>query len=169
MSRTTSRTISAYGTCAWVVISPATTTMPVFASDSQATRLSGSFSSSASRIASEIWSHILSGCPSDTDSEVKRKSLSGLGSLLGLDAAEPDERFPSAASRLKSLNGAGPEKQAEPPGGRPSSRAGATVAALFVLVETALDQLAEGVEHLFRLRPLRADLDLLALGRGEHH
>src|SRR5438093_1163398 len=35
---------------------------------------------SASRIASEIWSHILSGCPSETDSEVKKKSFRAIDS-----------------------------------------------------------------------------------------
>jgi hypothetical protein len=54
------------------VISPATTTRPVVTSVSQATRLIGSSASAASRIVSEIWSAILSGCPSVTDSEVKR-------------------------------------------------------------------------------------------------
>ena len=38
----------------------------------QATRAMGSFSRMASSTASEIWSQILSGCPSVTDSEVKR-------------------------------------------------------------------------------------------------
>src|SRR3954467_7293182 len=56
-----------------VVISPATTIRPVVISVSQATRLSGSFASAASRTASEIWSAILSGWPSVTDSDVKRK------------------------------------------------------------------------------------------------
>ena len=40
---------------------------------STATRLAGSCPSRASRIESLIWSAILSGCPSDTDSEVKRR------------------------------------------------------------------------------------------------
>src|SRR5581483_7316851 len=40
---------------------------------SQATRLAGSSFRQASRMASEIWSAILSGCPSVTDSDVKRK------------------------------------------------------------------------------------------------
>ena len=61
-----------------VVISPATTTRPVVISVSQATRLIGSFVSAASRTASEIWSAILSGCPSVTDSEVKRKVRSAI-------------------------------------------------------------------------------------------
>src|SRR5581483_1370169 len=56
-----------------VVISPATTTRPVVISVSQATRLAGSSASAASSTASEIWSAILSGCPSVTDSDVKRK------------------------------------------------------------------------------------------------
>src|SRR5579863_5085128 len=51
---------------------------PVLASDSSATRELGSSLRRASRTASEIWSHILSGWPSETDSEVKRKSLSGI-------------------------------------------------------------------------------------------
>src|SRR5215210_2956157 len=55
-----------------VVISPATTTSPVVTSVSQATRALGSCSIAASRIVSEIWSAILSGCPSVTDSLVKR-------------------------------------------------------------------------------------------------
>ena len=48
------------------------TTWLSFTRVSQATRLMGSCSSSASRMASEIWSHILSGWPSVTDSEVNR-------------------------------------------------------------------------------------------------
>jgi hypothetical protein len=55
-----------------VVISPATITSPVVTSVSQATLLWGSSAMTASRMASEIWSAILSGCPSVTDSEVKR-------------------------------------------------------------------------------------------------
>src|SRR5690242_13798715 len=75
--------MSAYGTLTLDVISPATTTMPVFTSVSHATRQLLSSAMIASRIASEIWSHILSGCPSDTDSEVNRKSLSGMRFLPG--------------------------------------------------------------------------------------
>src|SRR5882757_7359358 len=62
-----------------VVISPATTTSPVVIRVSQATRLFGSLESAASRTASEIWSAILSGWPSVTDSEVKRKVRSAMG------------------------------------------------------------------------------------------
>src|SRR3954447_17697365 len=45
---------------------------PVVTSVSQATRLTGSCVRMASRMESEIWSAILSGCPSVTDSDVKR-------------------------------------------------------------------------------------------------
>src|SRR5215207_5517602 len=62
-----------------VVISPETTTSPVFTSVSQATRPSGSSAITASRTPSEIWSAILSGWPSVTDSEVNRNSLSDSG------------------------------------------------------------------------------------------
>src|SRR6266852_1678666 len=44
---------------------------------SQATRLAGSSRRQASSMASEIWSAILSGCPSVTDSEVNRKRFVG--------------------------------------------------------------------------------------------
>ena len=55
-----------------VVISPATKTMPVVVTVSHATRAVGSCSKMASSTASDIWSHILSGCPSVTDSDVNR-------------------------------------------------------------------------------------------------
>src|SRR2546423_6612412 len=47
-------------------------TRPVVVAASQATLAPGSSLTIASRIASEIWSHILSGWPSVTDSDVKR-------------------------------------------------------------------------------------------------
>src|SRR3954463_14498823 len=59
-----------------VEISPDTTTSPVFTSVSQATRPYGSSRITASRTPSEIWSAILSGWPSVTDSDVNRYSLS---------------------------------------------------------------------------------------------
>src|SRR5216683_6336118 len=65
--------MSAYSTCALVVISPATTAIPVVTSVSQATRPFGSCLMTSSRTASEIWSAILSGWPSVTDSDVNRK------------------------------------------------------------------------------------------------
>src|SRR3954470_1014239 len=49
-------------------------TWPVVIMVSTATRLFGSSASMASRIESLIWSQILSGWPSVTDSEVKRRS-----------------------------------------------------------------------------------------------
>src|SRR3989304_9956891 len=57
---------------AFVVISPATTRKFVDTRHSQATLLSRSSLRAASRTASDIWSHTLSGCPSVTDSEVKK-------------------------------------------------------------------------------------------------
>jgi len=55
---------------ALVVISPDTITVPVVTIVSQATREFGSCSRQASSIASLIWSHILSGCHDETDSEL---------------------------------------------------------------------------------------------------
>ena len=52
------------------MISPATMQSPVVTMVSQATRASGSWARMASRMESEIWSAILSGWPSVTDSEV---------------------------------------------------------------------------------------------------
>src|SRR6202022_4265352 len=49
------------------------TTKPVAVRVSQATRLAESSAKQASRIASEIWSAILSGWPSVTDSEVNKE------------------------------------------------------------------------------------------------
>src|SRR5579872_1100567 len=51
------------------------TTRPVAVRVSQATRLMGSSARQASSTESETWSAILSGCPSVTDSEVKRYGL----------------------------------------------------------------------------------------------
>ena len=53
-----------------VVISPARMTMPVFTKVSHATRPAGSWANTASSTRSETWSAILSGCPSETDSDV---------------------------------------------------------------------------------------------------
>ena len=72
MSRMVSRTMFGMSTQAVVVISPAITAMPVVTSVSQATRAAVSWVRMASSTASEIWSATLSGCPSETDSEVKR-------------------------------------------------------------------------------------------------
>src|SRR5437899_984390 len=72
MSRTVSRTTCWKSTYVVVEISPSTTTSPVVVAVSHATRAFGSSRMIASRIASDTWSHILSGCPSVTDSEVNR-------------------------------------------------------------------------------------------------
>src|SRR5690348_13439198 len=72
MEAITPRTRACSSTYALVVISPATTTKPVAVRVSQATRLDGSSARQASRTESEIWSAILSGWPSVTDSDVKR-------------------------------------------------------------------------------------------------
>src|SRR2546430_5228480 len=72
------RTTSATLTTACVVISPATTAMPVVTRVSQATREAGSLARMASRTESEIWSATLSGWPSVTDSDVKRNSRAGM-------------------------------------------------------------------------------------------
>ena len=75
MSRTVLRTSASTSTQALVVTSPATMTTPVLTRVSQATRPRGSAARIASSTASEIWSATLSGCPSDTDSEVNEKLL----------------------------------------------------------------------------------------------
>src|SRR5260370_7149100 len=64
-------------------------TRPVQVRVSQATRLLGSSRRQASRMASEIWSAILSGCPSVTDSEVNRKRLVGGKLVSPLGNFEP--------------------------------------------------------------------------------
>src|SRR4051794_19535746 len=69
-----------------VVTSPATCTCPVVISVSTATRLVGSSAMRASRIESLIWSAILSGWPSVTDSEVKRRRDTVLLGGRGLSA-----------------------------------------------------------------------------------
>src|SRR5947209_17194983 len=69
-------------TYVWVEISPEPTTSPVLTSVSQATRPRGSCAITASSTPSEIWSAILSGWPSVTDSDVKRYSLSERGLVV---------------------------------------------------------------------------------------
>src|SRR6478735_9924026 len=74
MRLTTSRTIAGISTYARVETSPATCTRPVVTRVSTATRPTGSSVRIASRMLSEIWSQILSGWPSVTDSDVNRRS-----------------------------------------------------------------------------------------------
>src|SRR5918996_6303830 len=87
-------------TRALVVISPASTTRLFFTSVSAATRERGSCARIASSTASEIWSATLSGCPSDTDSEVNRKSL--IASRLLMEGGKDTKilSFPSVILRL---------------------------------------------------------------------
>src|SRR5512134_2095938 len=88
MSSTTLRTSGVISTLALDVISPATITRPVVVSVSQATRERGSCAIISSSTASEIWSHILSGWPIETDSEVKSdRDIGGEGSLLRVGTA----------------------------------------------------------------------------------
>src|ERR1041385_9053604 len=89
------RAISSYLTRACVVISPASTTRLSFTSVSAATREVLSCFRIASSTASEIWSATLSGWPSDTDSEVKRKSLIALRSPLGEGRKDRSEEHTS--------------------------------------------------------------------------
>src|SRR6516162_6524374 len=90
MEATTPRTSVWKSTYALVVISPAMTTNPVAVNVSQATRLWASSLRQASRMASEIWSAILSGWPSVTDSDVNKK--------LSLGAKGPSSWMKSTAS-----------------------------------------------------------------------
>src|SRR5437868_12720573 len=69
MSSTVLRTRASTSTHAEVVTSPATITTPVLTRVSQATRPRASAARIASRTTSEIWSAILSGWPSETDSD----------------------------------------------------------------------------------------------------
>src|SRR5687768_8747177 len=80
MRRIVARTTEGRSTHVDVVISPAMTAKPVVTSVSQATRAVGSSPIMASSTASEIASATLSGCPSVTDSDVKRwEAGTGLG------------------------------------------------------------------------------------------
>src|SRR5262252_4826555 len=79
-----------------VVISPATITSPVVISVSHATRPPGSSPRTASSTESEIWSAILSGCPSVTDSDVKEKERVVMAGRL----ATPGEELRSSPDSL---------------------------------------------------------------------
>ena len=78
----TSLAIAGISTCADVEISPMIMTRPVVVTVSQATLPIGSFSRIASSTASEIWSQILSGWPSVTDSDVKKRFILNLRSVF---------------------------------------------------------------------------------------
>src|SRR4051812_6483562 len=81
-----------------VEISPETTTRPVFTSVSHATRPIGSSLRTASSTPSEIWSAILSGWPSVTDSDVNRYSFSSIGAK-SLAALRPYQVWVCLVSR----------------------------------------------------------------------
>src|SRR6476659_683687 len=98
-----SRATWMYSTLACVVISPASTTSPVVHSVSAATRLFGSWANMASSTASEIWSDTLSGCPSETDSDVHRNSLFIWELPHGRTAGYFNKDDPPAVLHLKSL------------------------------------------------------------------
>src|SRR5690606_9570210 len=91
-------------TCAFEVISPASSTRPVVHRVSAATREVGSCASSASRTASDTWSATLSGWPSDTDSEVNRyswaMSFSPIAANRQCFGALPDRAKPRRFSGL---------------------------------------------------------------------
>src|SRR5918992_5624939 len=90
MSAILRRTCAGMSTYVSVEISPDTTTSPVLTSVSQATRPVGSSASTASSTVSEIWSAILSGWPSVTDSDVKRNSRAAIaaGKLVDFEKSE---------------------------------------------------------------------------------
>src|SRR5918997_157941 len=147
-----------------VVISPEITTRPVFTSVSQATRPPGSLAITASRTPSEIWSAILSGWPSVTDSEVKRNSLSDSwrvvirrGSLAATDDRTVDERDPLLVLHAE-------HRVADPDGVEPARgrRAGPAVAQLQAepAVVVVLIQLQAGEwpeRHSHRTRPVKVE------------
>src|SRR5215471_16667142 len=125
-----------------VVTSPATCTWPVVIKVSTATWLVGSSLSIASRMASLIWSAILSGCPSVTDSEVKSRRATCLP-------------YSAGGKNRRSVAGAGDTDHPEP--ARPS---------LLVFSQPDSNQVPDHVgEHL--LGPAR-DRRGAPVGR-EHH
>src|SRR5438309_6399307 len=67
---------------ACVVTSPMTTQRPLVIAVSHATRAWGSCASIPSNTASETWSQTLSGCPSVTDSDVRRKDRDELKDVV---------------------------------------------------------------------------------------
>src|SRR5437588_11207927 len=94
------------------------TTRPVAVSVSAATRLYGSCSRQASRIASDTWSAILSGWPSVTDSEVNRKRslnfaflpIQGLIEMFVQDPQGPPELSPNAPHGFATVRRIGREE-----------------------------------------------------------
>src|SRR5277367_336998 len=86
------------------------TTRPVAVRVSAATRLNGSCARHASRMASEIWSAILSGCPSVTDSDVN-KNLSRADKVESSVVDEIARRKGlRSVAKSSGLNGSGGKK-----------------------------------------------------------
>src|SRR6185295_8790959 len=139
------RAMSATLMLAWVVISPATTAMPVVTRVSHATRPAGSRDRMASSTASEIWSATLSGWPSVTDSEVKTWRL-----LPAMETLRAERRWwtdPAVGRRGR------PERRcklARPPPSRQRR---------LRLEQTDVEELADHAPERFG--------DLLGLRRGE--
>jgi hypothetical protein len=75
-----------------------TITIPVVVQVSQATRAVGSASKIASRTASEIWSQILSGCPSVTLSDVN--NILAIYTLSFPRKNQPGKNQPDLRDRL---------------------------------------------------------------------
>src|SRR5450759_4096122 len=98
-------------------------TMPVVVAVSHATRASGSSVRIASRIASEIWSHILSGCPSVTDSDVNRYCGSSRQLVIVLMATGPASSFGGRGTRY----GRSDRRVARHPGRYPASEGSGSV------------------------------------------
>src|SRR3954452_20674658 len=105
MRRIVLRATASKVTRALVVISPASTTRLFLTSVSAATRERVSWAKIASSTASEIWSATLSEWPSDTDSEVNRKSLIFALALLSREeAARISNNLASADLARNTLN-----------------------------------------------------------------
>src|SRR3989442_974160 len=85
MERIVSRIVRWMSRSACVVTSPMTTHRPLVIAVSHATRACGSWASIPSRTASETWSQTLSGCPSVTDSDVRRKDRDELKDVVTND------------------------------------------------------------------------------------
>src|SRR3990172_5938142 len=132
--------------------------MPVFTRVSQATRLCGSEANSASRMASEIWSHILSGCPSETDSEVKRNSLSAMSS----PSPHLDVSCWFLVSGFWSLVDE-PTRNQKPP------LSSLAISFYLLLIELRVNQPLDRLDRLGCLGAGGADLDYGTLRRRQHH
>src|SRR5881396_1977914 len=98
-----------------VVISPATTTSPVVISVSHATRPFGSPPMTASRTESEIWSAILSGWPSVTDSDVKENERCAMAAKRTYESSRLFRRGLAAHQLLDEVGERdAPEHRADP-------------------------------------------------------